>query len=172
MSTSFTGCLAPTSATQGGRGSNLSSSLMAAESSIASLIECATSTTDPSVDPALLRAIKVVAHASDDAISPSTSLTSSSCVPSSSALSGSTVGSFADQPSARSPVTDSTIERTNTRLVGSAGTQKPHQNTQFTRTSTRRKMNSVLDGDKRRGAYAPISWLYFTGLVNIQRRST
>jgi hypothetical protein len=33
-------------------------------------------------------------------------------------------------------------------------------------------MNSVLDGDERRGAYAPISWLYFTGLVNIQRRST
>jgi hypothetical protein len=28
---------------------------------------------------------------------------------------GSTVGSFADQPSARSPVTESTIERTNTR---------------------------------------------------------
>jgi hypothetical protein len=32
----------------------------------------------------------------------------------------STVGSFADQPSARSPVTESTIERTNTRLVGPA----------------------------------------------------
>jgi hypothetical protein len=30
----------------------------------------------------------------------------------------STVGSFADQPSARSPVTESTIERTNTRDVG------------------------------------------------------
>jgi hypothetical protein len=29
-----------------------------------------------------------------------------------------TVGSFTDQPSARSPVTESTIERTNTRLVG------------------------------------------------------
>jgi hypothetical protein len=87
-------------------------------------------------------------------------------------LLGSTVGSFADQPSARSPVTESTIERTNTRLVGPAGTQKPYRNTQFTRTSTRRKMNSVLDGDERRGAYAPISWLYFTGLVNIQRRST
>jgi hypothetical protein len=84
----------------------------------------------------------------------------------------STVGSFADQPSARSPVTESTIERTNTRLVGPAETYKPHRNTQFTRTSTRRKMNSVLDGDERRGAYAPISWLYFTGLVNIQRRNT
>jgi hypothetical protein len=33
-------------------------------------------------------------------------------------LLGSTVGSFADQPSARSPVTESTIERTNTRDVG------------------------------------------------------
>jgi hypothetical protein len=38
------------------------------------------------------------------------------------AMLGSTVGSFADQPSARSPVTESTIERTNTRLVGPAGT--------------------------------------------------
>jgi hypothetical protein len=87
-------------------------------------------------------------------------------------LLGSIIGSFADQPSALSPVTESTIERTNTRLVGQAGTQKPHRNTQFTRTSTRRKMNSVLDGDERRGAYAPTSWLYFIGLVNIQRRST
>jgi hypothetical protein len=77
-------------------------------------------------------------------------------------LLGSTVGSFADQSSARSPVTESTIERTNTCLVGPAGTQKPHWNTQFTRISTRRKMNSVLDGDERRGAYAPTSWLYFT----------
>jgi hypothetical protein len=84
----------------------------------------------------------------------------------------STVGSFADQPSALSPVTESTIERTNTRIIGPAGTKKPHRNTQFTRTSTRRKMNSVLDGDERRGAYAPISWLHFTGLVHIQRRST
>jgi hypothetical protein len=84
----------------------------------------------------------------------------------------STVGSFANQPSALSPVTESTIERTNTCLVGPAGTQKPHRNTQFTRTSTRRKMNNVLDGDEHRGAYALISWLYFTGLVNIQRRST
>jgi hypothetical protein len=33
-------------------------------------------------------------------------------------LLGSTVSSFADQPSARSPVTESTIERTNTRDVG------------------------------------------------------
>jgi hypothetical protein len=41
-------------------------------------------------------------------------------------LLGSTIGSFADQPSALSPVTESTIERTNTRLAGSAGTQKPH----------------------------------------------
>jgi hypothetical protein len=72
-------------------------------------------------------------------------------------LMGSTVGSFADQPSARSPVIESTIEQTNTCLVGLAGTQKPHRNTQFTHTSTRRKMNSVLDGDERRGAYAPIS---------------
>jgi hypothetical protein len=72
-------------------------------------------------------------------------------------LLGSTIGSFADQPSALSPVTESTIEQTNTRLVGPAGTQKPHRNTQFTRTNTRRKMNSVLDGDERRGAYAPIS---------------
>jgi hypothetical protein len=38
------------------------------------------------------------------------------------------------------------------------------RNTQFTQTSTRTKMNSVLDGDKRHGADAPISWLYFTGL--------
>jgi hypothetical protein len=30
----------------------------------------------------------------------------------------STIGSFADQQSARSPITESTIERTNTRLVG------------------------------------------------------
>jgi hypothetical protein len=37
-------------------------------------------------------------------------------------LLGSTVGFFADQPSARSPVTESTIERTSTRLVGPAGT--------------------------------------------------
>jgi hypothetical protein len=77
-------------------------------------------------------------------------------------LLGSTIGSFVDQPSALSPVTESTIEQTNTRLVGQVGTQKPHRNTQFTRTSTRRKMNSVLDGDERRGANAPISWLYFT----------
>jgi hypothetical protein len=84
----------------------------------------------------------------------------------------STVGSFVDQPSALSPVIESTIERTNTHIVGPAETQKPHRNTQFTRTSTRRKMNSVLDGDERRGAYAPISWLHFTGLVHIQRRST
>jgi UV-stimulated scaffold protein A len=41
---------------------------MAAESSIASLIERATSTTEPSVDPALLRAIKAAARASDGAI--------------------------------------------------------------------------------------------------------
>jgi hypothetical protein len=82
-------------------------------------------------------------------------------------LLGSTISSFADQLSALLPVTESTIERTNTHLVGQAGTQKPHRNTQFTRTSTRRKMNSVLDGDERRGAYAPTSWLYFTGLVNI-----
>jgi hypothetical protein len=34
----------------------------------------------------------------------------------------STVGSFADQPSTLSPITESTIERTNTRLVGPAGT--------------------------------------------------
>jgi hypothetical protein len=33
-------------------------------------------------------------------------------------LLGSTVGSFVDQPSARSPVIESTIERTNTRDVG------------------------------------------------------
>jgi hypothetical protein len=33
-------------------------------------------------------------------------------------LLGSTVGSFVDQPSARSPVTESTIERTNTRDIG------------------------------------------------------
>jgi hypothetical protein len=84
-------------------------------------------------------------------------------------LLGLTIGSFADQPSALSPVIESTIERTNTRLVGPAGTQKPHRNTQFTRTSIRRKMNSVLDGDERHGAYSPISWLYFTGLVHIQR---
>jgi hypothetical protein len=42
-------------------------------------------------------------------------------------LLGSTVGSFTDQSSARSPVTESTIERTNTRLVGPAGTEKPHR---------------------------------------------
>jgi hypothetical protein len=71
-------------------------------------------------------------------------------------LLGSIISSFTDQPSALSPVTESMIERTNTRLVGPVGTQKPHRNTQFTRTSTRRKMNSVLDGDERRGAYAPI----------------
>jgi hypothetical protein len=78
-----------------------------------------------------------------------------------------TISSFTDQPSALSPIIESTIERNNTRLVGPAGTQKSHRNTQFTRTSTRNKMNSVLDGDERRGAYAPISWLYFTGFVNI-----
>jgi hypothetical protein len=40
---------------------------MAAESSIASLIEHATSTMEPSVDPAFLRAIKAAARASDGA---------------------------------------------------------------------------------------------------------
>jgi hypothetical protein len=30
-------------------------------------------------------------------------------------------------------------------------------------------MNSVLDGDGRRRAYAPISWLYFTGLVTYKK---
>jgi hypothetical protein len=44
-------------------------------------------------------------------------------------LLGSTVDSFVDQPSARSPVTESTIERTNTRDVGvrrsSAGDEHP-----------------------------------------------
>jgi hypothetical protein len=35
-------------------------------------------------------------------------------------LLGSTIGSFADQPSALSPVIKSTIERTNTRIVGPA----------------------------------------------------
>ena len=47
-------------------GSNPSSS--AADTSIVSLIERATSTTAPSVDPALLRAIKSSARASDGAI--------------------------------------------------------------------------------------------------------
>jgi hypothetical protein len=30
-------------------------------------------------------------------------------------------------------------------------------------------MNIVLDGDERRGANAPISWLYFTRLDNCNR---
>uniref|UniRef100_A0A0D9VF14 UV-stimulated scaffold protein A C-terminal domain-containing protein n=1 Tax=Leersia perrieri TaxID=77586 RepID=A0A0D9VF14_9ORYZ len=45
-----------------------SSSSSSAESSVASLIDRATSTTDPSVDPSLLRAIKSAARASDGAI--------------------------------------------------------------------------------------------------------
>ncbi|KAL5212595.1 hypothetical protein ABZP36_023442 [Zizania latifolia] len=57
----------PKVAPGGDRGSNPSSS-SAAETCMASLIERATSTTDPSVDPALLRAIKSAARASDGAI--------------------------------------------------------------------------------------------------------
>ncbi|KAL6877519.1 hypothetical protein ACP4OV_012734 [Aristida adscensionis] len=49
-------------------GSNPSSSAAESSSSVASLIERATSTTAPSVDPALLRAIKSSARASDGAI--------------------------------------------------------------------------------------------------------
>ncbi|KAL6656867.1 hypothetical protein ACP70R_004647 [Stipagrostis hirtigluma subsp. patula] len=69
---SFTGRRPPpvTAAAELESGSNpsSSSSSAAAESSMASLIERATSTTAPSVDPALLRAIKSTARASDDAI--------------------------------------------------------------------------------------------------------
>ncbi|KAF8663977.1 hypothetical protein HU200_055026 [Digitaria exilis] len=49
-------------------GSNPSSSAAVMESSMASLIERATSTTAPAVDPVLLRAIKSAARASDGAI--------------------------------------------------------------------------------------------------------
>uniref|UniRef100_J3LBZ1 UV-stimulated scaffold protein A C-terminal domain-containing protein n=1 Tax=Oryza brachyantha TaxID=4533 RepID=J3LBZ1_ORYBR len=58
----------PAPAQEGELGSSRASSSSSADSSIASLIDRATSTTDPSVDPALLRAIKSAARASDGAI--------------------------------------------------------------------------------------------------------
>ncbi|GJM90925.1 hypothetical protein PR202_ga07252 [Eleusine coracana subsp. coracana] len=67
-STSFTGRRAPPASAEAERGSNPSSSSAVAESSMASLIERATSTTEPSVDPTLLRTIKSAARASDGAI--------------------------------------------------------------------------------------------------------
>ncbi|OEL34240.1 UV-stimulated scaffold protein A-like protein [Dichanthelium oligosanthes] len=71
VSSSLAGHRTPAATTaKAGLGSNpsSSSSAAAAESSMASLIERATSTTAPAVDPALLRAIKSSARASDGAI--------------------------------------------------------------------------------------------------------
>ncbi|TVU23215.1 hypothetical protein EJB05_30182, partial [Eragrostis curvula] len=67
-STSFAGRRAPPRSAEAELGSKPSSSSAAVESSMASLIERATSTTEPSVDPVLLRAIKSAARASDAAI--------------------------------------------------------------------------------------------------------